>query len=163
MTQACSLQGNCALPPSPKVFQLKEAVPKGACVVQVSSNFLTCGSHNTELWLDLVYVLMSSNSNLHDSSAAVLHKDGALWITNSVFQSTVGDSRGIDVNSYDGGDPRLFVSGAGLHGAPCCVLPCSYAHSHVPSSASALPSHRRFSKRSFCLSGSSIHNKFTSS
>ena len=107
-----SVQGNCAAAPSPERFQLNEPVPKGACVVQVSDSFLKHGSHNGELWLHLLYVLVSSKASIQNTSTAVLHTDGALWITNSVFQSSAGESRAIDVNSYAGGDPRLFVSGA---------------------------------------------------
>lgn len=97
-------------------FGLRESVPTGACVVEVVEDFLEYGGHNTELWLNNLYVVVRENPLRENSSTLVLHKDGALWVTNSVFQSNDDIGRGIDINSNDGGEPKLFVAGEGFCG-----------------------------------------------
>lgn len=106
------LQGNCTEAPNVEEYGLKESMPEGGCVVEVVEDFLEYGGKNTELWLDNLYVVVRSNPSRKNSSTLILHKDGALWVTNSVFQSRDDIGRGIDVNSKDGGDPKLFISGA---------------------------------------------------
>ena len=103
-------------------FGLREDVPEGGCVVEVVEDFLEYGGENTELWLHDLYVVVRANPGRENSSTLVLQKDGALWVTNSVFQSNDDIGRGIDVNSNDGGAPQLFVSGEGL--VKCCLHCC---------------------------------------
>lgn len=134
------LQGNCADPPSqsPAVAQLtlNEEVPPNACVIEVEEDFMELpvreGRGATELWLDNFYIVTHTPRITPNASATtILHKDGDLYITNTVFQGRNYWNRAIDLSSADGGSPLLYVGGMPTYLGPeisvfldCSLLCC---------------------------------------
>lgn len=115
------MQGRCEKPPneSPAIaqLQLNEELPPNACVIEVEEDFMELplrqGRGATELWLHNFYIVTHRPRLTPDDSATtILHKDGALYITNTVFQGRDYFNRAIDMSSSDGGSPLLFVKGA---------------------------------------------------
>ena len=61
-----------------------------------------------ELWLHNLFVVVRPGSP-DNSSTVLLHSDGSVWWTQSVLQGRSALSRGIDVNTKGGGQPRLYI------------------------------------------------------
>ena len=70
------------------------------------------GRGATELWLNNFYIVTHIPRITPNASATtILHKDGDLYITNTVFQGRNYFNRAIDLSSSDGGTPLLYVGG----------------------------------------------------
>eukprot|EP00892_Ulva_mutabilis_P000465 jgi/Ulvmu1/10419/UM062_0015.1 len=109
-----SIGGRCTTPP-PARFNLREPVPLGACAILVVEDFLDIPVGSIQFWLDSVYVAIE-DPGTSNSSVLVLHVDGDMWITNSVFQGAGNNSRACDVTSRDEGLPRMFMSDVVISG-----------------------------------------------
>jgi hypothetical protein len=81
----------------------------------VREDFLGMPLGSQELWLHNIYVMMEE-SDSQESATMLLQTDGYVWISNSVFQGrSLGSQspcRAIDVNTDDGGSPRMYAESA---------------------------------------------------
>jgi hypothetical protein len=91
---------------------MTETLPPRACVIVVEEDFIELPIGMKELWIDNIYVMTRTENNAGSSSTLMLHKDGNLWITNSVFQGRGDPSRAIDVNTLDKGSPLVYFESA---------------------------------------------------
>lgn len=103
-----SIVGDCFHDP-PGSFELTEPRPRGACAILVKEDFLDAPLGTSCLLLDSLYIAVASPAGT-SSSVLILHVDGLMWITNSVFQGAGSKGRAIDTNTIDRGVPELFVS-----------------------------------------------------